>query len=527
MKQEQAQTRIRELEEELGNSRQQVAILTQHVEVLTQQRAILTQQLDYLKRQLFGRKSEGFEHPDLFAAQAAEQPAGSAEDNEPEEKAPAKRRKKRAVREQALPENLPVILNEIIPQVVQDNPEDWRRIGQEESTQVERQPGYLYLRRTVRPKYVSIENPLRPPVIAPAAPTLVEGGFWGPGLIAEILTNRYLDHLPYYRQETRYLRRFGVHLSRKTMSDYAGKVAEQLSILVRRMKEKIIYENYVRADETYVRFLDRQAPKGSALGYLWAYRGIGGDVIFDWQTSREHRHLPEWLGWEYEGVLQSDGYEAYSSYCRVQLRRGKQVRHAACLAHIRRKFEAAQEERPEVVGWVLRIMRLLYDLETPMREYGANAQTRARVRQNQSRWLIDLLEKAFKSLQGKQILPKSSLGKALQYALGQWPGMRVYLEEGQVNIDNNVLENDIRPTAVGKKNWLFIGSAEAGHRTAILYSLLISARNYGVDPHAYLQDVITKLPGRNSDDIDDLLPEDWAAANRQRYPLAVPPRCMA
>jgi hypothetical protein len=343
-------------------------------------------------------------------------------------------------------------------------------------------------------------------------------------LIAEILVDRYLDHLPYYRQEARYLRNDGVHLSRKTMSDCAEKVADVAEILVARMKEKMVQGFYLRADETWVRYLEPAHPKGSARGFFWAYRGADGDVIFDWRTSREHHHLADWLGYEFEGIVQSDGYEAYASYCREMVRRGKKVTRAACLAHIRRKFEAALEERPEVVAWILRIIQQLYDIEDPFRTAPLDVEARARVRQGRSRRWMDLLERAFKHLLTTRILPKSRLGKALHYALAQWPAMRTYLDHGYVEIDTNLLENDIRPSAVGKKNWLFIGSPEAGRRSAILYSLLISARNHGVDPKAYLRDVIEKLPGRSANDIDDLLPENWAAANRERCPLAVPPR---
>jgi transposase len=499
---------------------------------LEAQVAILTQQLDYLKRQLFGRKSEQFDHPELFGedglgkaessdgVDAPEEDGASGEDG-PKTKGDKRRR---PIREQRLPENLPVIREEIIPAAVKAEPERWRPAGQEESTQLEKEPGYFYLRRTVRLKFAPIDEPFAPPIIAPARPTMIEGGFWGPGLLAEVLTNKYVYHLPFYRQHVCYLQRHGVDLSESTMSDCAEKVSDQLGILLARMKAGMLAEGYVGADETPTRYLDPCHPQGSATGYFWAYRGGGGDVIFDWQTSREHHHAVDWLGPHYEGVLQSDGYGAYAKYCKRQAGRGKRVRRAACLAHIRRKFEAAKDERPEVVGWVLRIMAQLYRIETPLRDYEASAEVRARVRENRSRPLILLLEKAFKYLRTTRILPKSRLGQALDYALGQWPDMMTYLEDGRVAIDNNDIENDIRPSAVGKKNWLFVGSPEAGRRGAILYSLLISARNHGVDPQAYLRDVIERLPTMSPADLDALLPANWAAANRDRHPAIKPKR---
>jgi hypothetical protein len=157
-------------------------------------------------------------------------------------------------------------------------------------------------------------------------------------------------------------------------------------------------------------------------------------------------------------------------------------------------------------------------IESPLREYKVDAAVRLRIRQNRSRPLIALLGKTFKRLITTRIRPKSGLGQALQYALGQWPAMQTFLEDGRVEIDNNATENDIRPSAVGKKNWLFVGSPEAGKRSAVMYTLLISARNHGVDPQAYLRDVIERLPVTRPCDLDALLPANWAAANRAAQP---------
>jgi len=499
--------------------------LQQQNQELKDQIAILTQQLDWLKRQLFGRTSEKLDHPDLFSDQQTEKPDSSGDAAAPEEGVqstaganPKSEKRTRCIRKNRLPENLPVRTEEIIPEIVQANPEAWRNCGFEEKTQLEKEPAYFYLRRILRMKFVPIENPFSPPVIEPAKPTLIEGGFWGPGLLAEILSNKYLYHLPFDRQQVLNKQRYGVDLSPNTMGDAAATIADQCGLLVGRMKQRMLEGGYVRADETFIRYLDKLIPGGSSNGYFWVYRGLSGDVIFDWQTSREHHHASDWLGTDYEGILQSDGYQAYENYCRVQRLRGKKVIRAACLAHIRRKFEKARAERPEVIDWILRIIARLYMLEKPLREYEADAEVRLRVRQNRSRPLILLLAKAFKRLIATRIRPKSGLGQALHYALGQWPAMQTFLEDGRVEIDNNDTENDIRPSAVGKKNWLFVGSPEAGKRSAVMYTLLISARNLGVDPQAYLQDVIERLPMTRPDELDALLPSNWAAANRAAHP---------
>jgi len=499
--------------------------LQQQNQQLKDQIAILTQQLDWLKRRLFGQTSEKLDHPDLFADQESGKPESSGDAVGPEEAAQSiasadtkTEKRTRSIRKDRLPENLPVRTEEIIPAIVQANPEAWRNCGFEEKTQLEKEPAYFYLRRILRMKFVPVENPLSPPVIEPAKPTIIEGGFWGAGLLAEILSNKYLYHLPFDRQRVLNRQRHGVDLSPNTMGDAAAKIADQCGLLVSLMKQRMLESRYVRADETFIRYLDKLTPGGSSNGYFWVYRGFTGDVIFDWQTSREHHHASDWLGPDYEGILQSDGYQAYENYCRSQRLRGKPVIRAACLAHIRRKFENARAERPEAIDWILRIIARLYMLETPMREFKADAAVRFRVRQNRSRPLIRLLEKAFKHLINTRIRPKSGLGQALQYALSQWPAMQTFLEDGRVEIDNNATENDIRPSAVGKKNWLFVGSPDAGKRSAVMYTLLISARNHGVDPQAYLQDVIERLPSARLGELDALLPANWAAANRTAHP---------
>ena len=500
-------------------------------EELEQQVLLLTQQLDYLKRQLFGRKSEQLDHPELFGPSAETEPgkgefSGDAAASEDEDKAAAdeKTRRRRKLRKERLPENLPVITEEVIPAYVAADLSAWHQSGFEECWQLEKEPGYYYLRHIKRLKFVPLDNPFAPPVIEPAKPTLIPGGFWGSGILAEVLANKYLYHIPFYRQHILNLHRYNVDLSESTMGDAADKIADGLAPLITRMKAGMLDGGVVCADETYIRYLDRIAQGGSSRGYFWVYRGLYGDVIFDWQTTREHRHVVDWLGNNFEGTLLSDGYEAYERYCELQRLLGKKVRRAACLAHIRRKFKEALGERPAVVRWILKIIARLYRTETMLRLHAASPEVRARVRQNNSAPLIRLLGRAFKHLRTTVILPKSRLGQALNYALGQWQAMQTFLEDGRIDIDNNRTENDIRPSAVGKKNWLFIGHPDAGRRAAILYTLLISARNHGVDPQAYLRDVIERMPSATPADLDALLPANWAAAHRATHPAAKPDR---
>ncbi len=494
---------------------------------LEQQVLLLTQQLDWLKRQLFGRKSERFEHPELFDPAAPGKAPSSGDAAAPEDNPPAAAqaapKRVHKTRTRRVPEHVPVLEEEAAPPLaVLADPSAWRKTSCETSDQLEKEPGYFYLRRTVRWRYVPVDQPFATPIISPAKPRIIENGFLGPGLLAELLANKYLYHLPFHRQRQLNLRRYGVDIPENTMHDAASKIGGQLGLLVARMKERMLAGGVVQGDETPVRCLDGNAPGGSKLGYFWVYRGLTGDVIFDWQTSRQHHHPAGWLGHDFEGVLVSDGYQAYVSYCELQRRRGKKVCRAACLAHIRREFEPALRERPAVVAWILKQIAALYQTERELEDHGASAEVRARVRRNRSLPRIRLLEKAFKHLSATAIRPKSRLGEALQYALGQWNAMHTFLDDGRVPIDNNATERNIRPSAVGKKNWMFIGHPDAGGRAAALYTVLISALNHGVDPQAYLKDVIERLPAMRTGGLDALLPEVWAAANRAKHPAAGP-----
>ena len=491
---------------------------------LREQVLVLQQQLDWFKRQLFGRRSEQFEHPELFGEPVPEKdiPSGGAGAPAEGEKANAttgaRSRRKRPVRADRLPENLPRVTEVVTPPEVLADPESWKLLGEDERKWLEKEPGHFYLRVKVYQTYVPVDAPATGKAItAPAPPTVIDGGFWGEGLLAEVLCNRYLYHLPYARQQSLYKTRFGIDLSRKTMSDGAGKVAGQLAILTRLMKEDMLGCGYIQADETEVRYLDRDAPGGSSRGRFWVYKGSSGDVLFDWQLTRGHHHFTDWIGGGFEGVIGSDGYEAYQNYCRAQTLRGRTVERAACHAHIRRKYEAALKEKPGVAGWFMKIYGKLYRIEATLRECRADRAAKERYRQRHSRPLLDLIDKANRHLlQKTKIRPKSRLGEAVRYALGQWGGAATYLARGQVEIDNNGVERDIRPSAVGKKNWLFIGSPEAGDRSAVFYSLLISARHHGVDPETYLRDILKRLPGSSTAPaaLRKLLPANWDAAHK-------------
>ena len=495
------------------------------IQELREQILVLQQQLDWFKRQLFGKKGEQFNHPDLFGDPEAGKLETSSEEEPPEEEDDAnakktKPSKKRNIRAAALPKDLPVRTEIIDPEEVLRDPTAWRLIKEDPRDWLEKDPGYFYLIRKIYRTYVPIDHPVEAKAItASAPPTMIENGFWGPGLLSEVLCNRYLYHLPYDRQQKLYLNRFGVHLPKQTMSDAALKVADQLGLLTVLMKRDMLKCGYIRADETEARYLDSNEPSGSATGRFWLYKGLNGNVLFDWQLDRKHQHLFDWLGSDFEGILGSDAYSAYPQYCLAQRLKGKLAKRAACLAHIRRKYEAALKQKPHLAAWYLKIFGKIYRIEATLKELKADDQMKIRYRRRYSLPLLKLIHRANKYLRDRKAArPAGRLGQAISYTLNQWEEVLTYIDHGQVEIDNNGVERDVRPVAIGRKNSLFVGSPEAGERSAVLYSLLISARHHGVDPEAYLRDVIERLPSCGSDEIAlrELLPENWAAVHKAK-----------
>jgi transposase len=272
---------------------------------------------------------------------------------------------------------------------------------------------------------------------------------------------------------------------------------------------------YVQIDETPVDYLDPGRGKAGQ-GYLWTCASPQGDVLFHWETSRAAACLANIVPVDFAGTLQCDGYAAYPAFARQH---PQPIQLAGCWAHVRRKFYDAREQAPRVTGWFLRQIQLLYQVEAVLREKKAGPVLRAAMRASASRWNVERLHRALIRHKTRH-LPKSLLGQAIDYALAQWPTLTVYLGDGRVEIDNNRVENAIRPTALGKKNWLFMGEAGAGQRGAILYTVVESCRRRGLDPYAYLKDVLTRLPAMTNHQIPEILPAAWAKSRQPRRQIA-------
>ena len=485
---------------------------------LREENRLLRQKLDYVIRQLHGAKSEKLDTDqlDLFGdLEHAGKPEASDADDEAAEALTApespSRRKSAKERKPHLPEDLPVEEVIIEPEPVKACPEAWRRIGEEISEELDYEPGRFLCRRTVRPKYVRLAKPEAAPIVAELPEKLLERGMLAPGLLAHIVIGKYADHLPLYRQEQIYEQRYGVVLSRQTMANGVALVADWLSPIVETMAAAQFTGGYVQVDETPIKYLEPGTGK-TAQGYLWTAHRPGGDTVYHWHPGRGHECLENIIPHDFGGTIQCDAYGAYRTYARKH----EDIALAGCWAHARRKFHEAfvQGESKAKAALILRLIGHLYEIERELRESRAGPKLREALRQSRSRPILNRIHRILLHFeQSRRHLPKSLMGKAIQYALGQWLMLIAFVENGRIEIDNNLCENAIRPTAVGKKNWLFIGAKDVGWRSAVIYSVITSCRSRGINPYAYLKDVLTRLPTMTNHQIVEITPEAWAKTN--------------
>jgi transposase len=478
---------------------------------------LLRQKLDALARRLFGVSSEALNPAQLQLLLQLPQLAAAPVENPPAPSVVKERQSVRKPRAPRLPEHLPVIEEVIEPEPVKQKPEDWRCIGQEVSEQLDYEPARFLRRRTIRRKYVHRTEVDAVPVLAPLPERLLDRSLPAAGLLAHILVSKYCDHLPLYRQEQIYAQRHQVQLPRQTLARWVALAADWLKPIYEQIRTGVMAGGYVQMDETPIDYLEPGHGK-TRQGYLWTGCCPGGDVFFHWATSRAAVCLDHLVPSTFTGTLQCDGYAAYRAFANS---RPQPIELAGCWAHVRRKFHEALEAAPRTAGWVLHQIQNLYRIEARLRERRAGPKLREAVRASESRMIVRRLERALVKLKaGKNHLPQSLLGIAIDYALGQWPTLEIYLADGRVEIDNNLVENAIRPTAIGKKNWLFVGEAEAGERSAIVYTVIECCRRRGLNPFAYLRDVLTRLPNMTNHQIPEVTPAAWQKTQKPPQPVA-------
>ena len=413
---------------------------------------------------------------------------------------------KRDVRRPVLSGSLPVEETHIYPEGVQGNP-DYVEIGVENTDTVAIQPARMYVKRLVRHKFVlrsqlQIEDPDRKAfLIAPLPETIRPKGMADASLLADILINKYVYHLPFYRQIQKY-KELGVLLNDATINDWFTSVCEKLRPLYDKLREQIMSSDYIQVDESTLPVIDNEKHR-AVKGYMWAVRdALAGSVYFHYDMGSRSGDTARRLIGGYRGAVQADGYEVYESFENAP---GKRM--IGCWAHVRRKFVEALDEDRKYASEAIVYIGKLYKIEEEMREAGLGAAEVKERRQRESYPLIQEFEKWMDAVADK-FKPKSRMGRALVYTYTLLPRLSRYVLDGRYNIDNNGIENAIRPLALGRKNYLFAGNHDAAVRAAIVYSLFSSCKAAGIETRTWLEDILTRLPGHEGD-LADLLPGNW------------------
>jgi transposase len=476
-----------------------------------------------LQQRLFGSSSEKLDPAQLqleldalLLGKPAPPPDPSGETSAPEEGKSTAARIRRTKADR-FPKNLRILVEQIlIDDQVLANPDDWQEIGEEHHDELDVIKAEIFWRRITRKKFVHKTDKARPPVIVPAPPPSIPGTLLAPALAAQIITDKYEDHLPHYRQAKRFHRRHDVDIGRQTLNTWTHATARHLGPIDQAIKAEVLQATELEIDETPIDYLD--PGHGSVReGRLWAYRDpVAGTCYFDWHAGRGTHCLLEMLGYDkltntiaFSGSIHTDGYTVYDT---VAARFG--LRHGGCLAHARRKFTELGPAAPEVTLPVLLLIQRIYQIETQTRQTGAPPACRELIRRARSLPLAaELHEFILNRL--KTHLPASNVGQALSYTLNQWKKIRHCLGQGVLEIDTNLVENMIRPTKLGMRNWMFFGNLEAGANNALFYTLLANCRAQAIDPESYLVEVIKRLPhNATQEQAAALTPARIAAARR-------------
>ena len=372
-----------------------------------------------------------------------------------------------------------------------------KKMGEEITEVLEWQPGELFVKKYVRIKYAKAGNsgvvigelPVRP----------LDKAMAGPGLLAQIVIDKYMDHLPLYRQMQRF-ERSGLKLPYSTLTDWVSATCRLIEPLYQALKAAVMQSHYLHADETPIKVLDKDKKGTTHRGYYWVYQdSITKTVFFDYQQGRG-REGPQGILEHFKGYLQTDGYIAYEIFDQ-----NKDINLMHCMAHARRMFHDALDNDKERAQYALEQIQSLYAIERICKEEQLDAAAITEVRQQKSLPILEALG-AWMKEQYMQTTPKSAIGKALAYSIERWQRLTIYAHNGMLNIDNNPVENSIRPVALGRKNYLFAGSHEAAQRSAMLYSLLGTCKMHDIEPYTWLRDTLETIPTHPINRISELLP---------------------
>ena len=463
----------------------------------------LQHELDQLKRLVFGSRHERFvplapqEQLALGLNVAAAPTAAVASETVSYTRTKTRSSENVNTGRMKLPANLPR------EQIIIEPGEDvsgMKEIGKEITEELEYAPGKLFVKQYVRIKYARAngegivigELPIRP----------IDKGIAGPGLLAQIIIDKYTDHLPVHRQIQRF-ERDGIKLSSSTLTDWISATCELLEPLDEVLRKEVLSSEYLQVDETPIKVLDKEKKGTTHRGFHWVYRSpLKNMVLFDYREGRGREGPQECLK-DFKGYLQTDGYTVYEGFASKP-----SVTLLHCMAHARRKFDEAKSNDNTRAEYALTEIQKLYAIERQAKVDALPPEQLYVLRQEKSIPVLENL-KAWMIENYKAVLPQSTIGQAIFYSLQRWDKLMLYTTDSRLQIDNNLVENAIRPVAIGRKNYLFAGSHNGARRAAMLYSFLGTCKTNNVNPFDWLKDILRKIPTHPVNKLQELLPSQW------------------
>lgn len=497
------QKKIQVKEQEIQTISDEKEALLKKYQAMLEKFSSMKFELSQLKRLIYGSKRERFVSgsEDAQMSLPFDVETASQEDNykAATEKVSSFQRRKRKKHpgRMALPDHLPV--EEVIIEPEEDVT-GLKCIGHETTDELEYQQAILKIIRYKRPKYAREDNE---GVICGELPSRpIDKGIAGPGLLSHILVSKYVYHLPLYRQSQRFKTEHQIDIPRSTMGGWQSGIANLIWPLHEEQKRQVLGQGYLQVDETPIQVLDPKKNGKTHRGYYWVYYSpIQRMVLFDYQEGRG-REGPRKLLSDFKGYLQTDGYKVYDWFGKQ-----KDITLMSCMAHARRMVEKSLGDDQKRAEYAMTEIQKLYHIERRAREQGLTAEQRHKLRLDESLPILNELGK-WMAAQVRTTLPKSPFGKALIYSIGRWDNLMNYLKDGYLEIDNNLVENAIRPTAIGRRNYLFAGSHAGAQSAAMFYSFFGTCRHNNVDPFTWLKKVLEIIPDYPANKLADLLPQN-------------------
>ncbi|MBK7936057.1 MAG: IS66 family transposase [Lewinellaceae bacterium] len=501
------------LEQELAAAQQKIASLEQEKARLESDKEGLRQRLLELQRLLFGAKSERFV-PLAIPGQLQLELEGLEEIATAHKKMVAAYERSQGTEaskhqgRMPIPEHLERVEEKIEPE---EDTTDMKHIGDTVTEVLEYQPGRLWVRRIVRPKYArkTVAEGQSEVVVAPMPDQAFPKMKAGVSLLVYLVISKFAEHLPLYRL-CQILARQGVKIPESTMGEWVKVAIERLDVLYAAYKRLLLQSSYLQMDETRLQVLEESTKGKAHLGYIWAiYDPIQKLPFYTYLPGRSH-HGPRKLLEPFAGHLQSDGYSVYELLNKIM----PAITLVNCWAHARREFIKAQDNDQARATEALKKIQALYKIEQEARQLQLSPEERLVLRQQKSKPLWEELF-AYLKAELEQVLPKSPIGSAIAYTLKRKENLGRFLDDGRIEIDNNLVENAIRPIAIGRKNYLFAGNHESAQRIAVIYTLINACKHHNIDPYLWLQDVLGKLHRQPINRIEELLPQNWMPAQHQ------------